>query len=188
MVTQLRCKGVEGGQVWGGRGLEDEPRGEREGDRAQAPVIYDAMNKTRTKYIQDDATRAANTRVIFEELKIFYEAMTPRCDLRPGPPNSGEAYPSRSDTFLVARFRSCMSPIACSAFRYIVSVSRDIIIIITLCFVNEEALYYIYWYSLFICEILSENLVALFNRYKAYYCTWWNATLRLTKMFEKMND
>jgi len=52
----------------------------------QARVIYDAMNKTRTKCIQDDATRAANTRVIFEELKIFYDAMTPRCDLRPGRP------------------------------------------------------------------------------------------------------
>lgn len=95
--------------------MEDEPRG---GRGAQAWVIYDAMNKTRTKCIQDDATRAANTRVIFEELKIFYDAMTPRCDLRPGPSNSEEAYPSWSDTFLVARFRSCMFPIACSAFRY----------------------------------------------------------------------
>lgn len=63
-------------------------RGVEEGRR----VIYDAMNKTRTKCIQDDATRAANTGVIFEELKIFYDAMTPRRDLRPGPPNGGGAY------------------------------------------------------------------------------------------------
>lgn len=82
MVTQLRCKRGRGSL----RGLQDESRGGR-GRRAQAWVIYDAMNKTRTKCIQDDATRAANTRVIFEELKIFYDAMTPRCDLRPGSPN-----------------------------------------------------------------------------------------------------
>lgn len=95
--------------------MGDEPRGER-GRTDASRVIYDAMNKTRTKCIQDDATRAANTGVIFEELKIFYDAMTPRRDLRPGPPNSGEAYPSWRYIFSRA-ISSCMVPIIYSAFR-----------------------------------------------------------------------
>jgi len=71
----------------GGEGEGVAREGVRETDASR--VIYGAMNKTRTKCIQDDATRAANTGVIFAELKIFYDAMTPRCDLRPESPPSG---------------------------------------------------------------------------------------------------
>lgn len=119
-------------------------------------MIYDAMNKTRTKCIQDDATRAANTRVIFEELKIFYDAMTPRCDLRPSPPNSGEAYPSRGDTFLVARFRSCMIPIACIPPSVAAPVARQFYYH-PVYIVDEGSLCCIHQYSPSISEILPGN-------------------------------
>lgn len=69
------------------------------------------MNKTRTKCIQGDATRAANTGVIFEELKIFYDAMTPRHDLRAGSPNSErEELNPAGDTFLVRAISSWFYP------------------------------------------------------------------------------
>lgn len=73
MVTQLRRS--ENGRVAGGW-TDESRRGVEGGTGRAARVIYDAMNKTRTKCIQGDATRATNTGVIFEKLKIFYDAMT----------------------------------------------------------------------------------------------------------------
>lgn len=182
----VALQGVEGG-VWGGG--EGWVGGRAKGwKRETAPVIYDAMNKTWTKCIQDDATRAANTQVIFEELKIFYDAMTPRCDLRAGPPNSGEAYPSRNDTFLVARFRSCTFPIACSAFRYgsrVMRASWDNFII-TPCIVEESTA----CISIFPTHSLSDILIRLWDFSRKSWPLYCNVIRHWDwdKMCEKMND
>jgi len=76
---------------------------------------------------------------------VTYDRAHPIC--------SGEAYPSRSDTFLVTRFRSCMFSIAYVVFCQLPCMRNNFIII--LCIVNE--VYCICWYSVSIFfEILPE--------------------------------